>query len=187
MSHKLPYFCIASGNSSLSSPASRRYRWIASTTSILYTSLVFDNNGNDYHSHCLTKFEVVGFPTFSVPLLHRASTSSKNHSPCAVCSCLSHCSTAGTLQFCSHTVRENLTMNKSVAEAARRIFGNLPASKGRSGNKVLRKNMIGHKIAEVRHWASRTAQTRRLRSCAAQHYAIYVQLLAWFLVYIYGR
>lgn len=42
-------------------------------------------------------------------------------------------------------------MNKSVAEAARRIFGNLPHSKGRSGNKVLRKNMIGHKIAEVRH------------------------------------
>lgn len=44
---------------------------------------------------------------------------------------------------------ESLAMNKSVAEAARRVFGNLPHSKGRSGNKVLRKNMIGRKIAEV--------------------------------------
>lgn len=42
-------------------------------------------------------------------------------------------------------------MNKSLAEAARRIFGNLPHSNGRSGNKVLRKNMIGHKVAAVRH------------------------------------
>lgn len=40
-------------------------------------------------------------------------------------------------------------MNKNVAEAARRIFGNLPYSKGRSGNKALRKNIIGRKIAEV--------------------------------------
>lgn len=42
-------------------------------------------------------------------------------------------------------------MNKRLAEAARRIFGNLPHSDGRSGNKVLRKNLIGHKIAAVRH------------------------------------
>lgn len=41
-------------------------------------------------------------------------------------------------------------MNKNVAEAARRIFGNLPHSHGRSGNKALRKNIIGRKIAEVR-------------------------------------
>lgn len=41
-------------------------------------------------------------------------------------------------------------MNKNVAEAARRIFGNLPHSQGRSGNKVLRKKIIGRKIAEVR-------------------------------------
>lgn len=40
-------------------------------------------------------------------------------------------------------------MNKGVAEAARRIFGNLPHSTGRSGNKVLRKKIIGRKIAEV--------------------------------------
>lgn len=40
-------------------------------------------------------------------------------------------------------------MNKNVAEAARRIFGNLPHSNVRSGNKVLRKNIIGRKIAEV--------------------------------------
>lgn len=40
-------------------------------------------------------------------------------------------------------------MNKNVAEAARRIFGNLPHSNVRTGNKVLRKNIIGRKIAEV--------------------------------------
>ncbi|CAB1096119.1 unnamed protein product [Ectocarpus sp. CCAP 1310/34] len=39
-------------------------------------------------------------------------------------------------------------MNKNVAEAARRIFGNLPHSNVRTGNKVLRKNIIGQKIAE---------------------------------------
>lgn len=42
-----------------------------------------------------------------------------------------------------------MNKSKSVAEAARRIFGNLPHSTGRSGNKALRKNIIGRKIAEV--------------------------------------
>ena len=41
-------------------------------------------------------------------------------------------------------------MSSKVAEAARRIFGNLPPSTVRTGNKVLRKNMIGRKVAEVR-------------------------------------
>lgn len=46
-------------------------------------------------------------------------------------------------------------MNKNVAEAARRVFGNLPHSKVRSGNKALRKNIIGRKIAEVGEWSVR--------------------------------
>lgn len=41
------------------------------------------------------------------------------------------------------------TMNNSVAEAARRIFGHLPHSTCRTGTKYLRKNSIGIKIAAV--------------------------------------
>ena len=36
---------------------------------------------------------------------------------------------------------------QGLKEAARRIFGNLPFSPGKSGNKVLRKPLIGEKIA----------------------------------------
>lgn len=50
---------------------------------------------------------------------------------------------------CQAPVQSGKLMNKNVAEAARRVFGNLPYSKGRSGNKALRKNIIGRKIAEV--------------------------------------
>eukprot|EP00903_Cladosiphon_okamuranus_P011838 g11123.t1 len=63
---------------------------------------------------------------------------------------------AGRLQASGSTPRRQVTapvqigklMNKNVAEAARRVFGHLPYSKVRSGNKALRKNIIGRKIAE---------------------------------------
>lgn len=88
---------------------------------------------------------MVGFRTFSVPLLHRVPmVPAYLHNSSA----LPHQSHA---RHVAVSTRETLAMNRNVAEAARRIFGNLPHSKGRSGNKVLRKNMIGHKIAEVRY------------------------------------
>lgn len=106
------------------------------------------------------KFSAQGFQFFRVPLQHREYCATQPRSLLAaplttprhvafLVDLLTHCIRGLRYTGAECRCPEALDMNKNVAEAARRLFGNLPHSKGRSGNKALRKNIIGRKIAEV--------------------------------------
>lgn len=143
MSHQLAYFCTVSRASNLWPPALKAS-----------TSIGSRMRGVSQHLQC--RYCIVVLPIQKNHPLGRATHKLQSESTRAQSSKLQ----VPNIRRVETTAREARAMNKSVAEAARRIFGNLPASKGRSGNKVLRKNMIGRKIAEVRRHRGRQAKLK---------------------------
>lgn len=101
-------------------------------------------NERTYHGMYIKTRQLPG-PPLKTPdsRLHTVQCGSQQPAPCPSYRVPKSAPITATL------TEEGLAMNKNVAEAARRIFGNLPHSNVRTGNKVLRKNIIGRKIAEV--------------------------------------